>query len=285
MNTPTPDRAHAQAEAPEAPESAVAMPGVSGGHPGHSVAIGPAHTGRSGHPHPARPAGHTGHPSPAGQSANTGHMTARPMSSRGSAQVATDGGEVAATDLAAPSDCLSTVGPAINPDTEPIAVMAGLGDEPHGAALVLRVVGRLLLAMVLAGAVLVLAVGLGRWLLLEALAPTLPHAPAPAPAPGPVWRAVPGGVRGVVVLAQDQSGGVSLEQFLANLRTWIFRILGTLTATVLAIGGIRLAAANGEPEQVAKAKETIKSGAWGFVFTMLAPAFVTILQQLVGGSR
>ncbi|WP_445189113.1 pilin [Pseudonocardia sp. Cha107L01] len=136
----------------------------------------------------------------------------------------------------------------------------------------LRVAGQLLLATVLAGAVVVLAVGVGRWLLLAGVTPA---------GPVPAW----GGMRGVVVLAQDSSGGVSLEQFLANLRTWIFRILGTLTATMLAIGGIRLAAANGEPEQVAKAKETIKSGAWGFVFTMLAPAFVTILQQLVGGSR
>jgi hypothetical protein len=198
-------------------------------------------------------------------------------------RVATGADGVAATDLAAPPDCLSAVGPVTSPDTAPIVVMAGRRGEPRGSALVVRVVGRLLLAMVLGGAMLVLAVGLGRWLLLAGLPSTLPHALPPAPIPA--WRAVPDGVRGVVVLAQDQSGGVSLEQFLANLRTWIFRILGTLTATVLAIGGIRLAAANGEPEQVAKAKETIKSGAWGFVFTMLAPAFVTILQQLVGGSR
>jgi hypothetical protein len=232
----------------------------------------------------AGPASYGGRPSPSGQAADTGQLTATALPARDSASVATPIRGESVTDLAASSthlagrtDRLSTVGPVTDLDTEPIAITVNDPRQLSTAGLVLRVAGRSLLAMVLAGSVLVLAVGLGRWLLLAGLAPAVPNAPSPVP----VW----GGVRGVVVLAQDQSGGVSLEQFLANLRTWIFRILGTVTATVLAIGGIRLAAANGEPEQVAKAKETIKSGAWGFVFTMLAPAFVTILQQLVGGSR
>ena len=281
MNAPTPDHTHADIAGTSC---------TSGDQSGHAVAATvPGRPGHGGHPLPggvADPASYGGHLRPNGQPAHAGQLAAPAMPAGGSASVATpiDGGRVtdlaaSSTHLAGRSDRLSTVGPVADPDAapgmKPIAV-----NSPRRlstAGLVLRVVGRLLLVMVLAGSVLVLAVGLGRWMLLAGLAPAVPDPPAPVP----VW----GGVRGVMVLAQDQSGGVSLEQFLANLRTWIFRILGTVTATVLAIGGIRLAAANGEPEQVAKAKETIKSGAWGFVFTMLAPAFVTILQQLVGGSR
>lgn len=88
----------------------------------------------------------------------------------------------------------------------------------------------------------------------------------------------------LTVLAQGgDPGGVSLNQFLTNVRNVLIGLLATLTVCYLTIGGIRMIIASGEPGEVERAKSALRSAAFGFLATVLAPAFVGVLQSLFGG--
>jgi hypothetical protein len=84
---------------------------------------------------------------------------------------------------------------------------------------------------------------------------------------------------GHVVLA-----AASLDQVIANVRTWLVGLLAALATTFLTIGGVKYLIASGEPGEVEKAKHALKSAAVGYALAVMAPGLVSILQHIVGAS-
>jgi hypothetical protein len=73
----------------------------------------------------------------------------------------------------------------------------------------------------------------------------------------------------------------SLEQVVDRIRLWLVGILVAIATLFLTVGGLRYAAANGDPGEVEKAKLALRSAAIGYALAMLAPLFVTIVGQWV----
>jgi predicted small integral membrane protein len=73
----------------------------------------------------------------------------------------------------------------------------------------------------------------------------------------------------------------SIQQVVNNIRNWLVGILVAVATLFLTVGGLRYAAANGDPGEVEKAKLALKSAAIGYGLAMLAPLFVTIVGQWV----
>ncbi|MEV6299889.1 pilin [Actinoplanes sp. NPDC051861] len=73
----------------------------------------------------------------------------------------------------------------------------------------------------------------------------------------------------------------SIEQVVTNIRTWLVGILVAVATLFLTVGGLRYAAANGDPGEVEKAKLALRSAAIGYGLALLAPLFVTIVGQWV----
>ena len=74
----------------------------------------------------------------------------------------------------------------------------------------------------------------------------------------------------------------SLNQVITNITVWIGGLLGGLATLLATIGGVRYLLANGDPAEVAKAKETLKSAAIGYGVAILAPVLLVILKGFVG---
>jgi Type IV secretion system pilin len=74
----------------------------------------------------------------------------------------------------------------------------------------------------------------------------------------------------------------SLNEVIDNLRNWIVGLLVALATLFLTIGGLRYLLAGGDPGEVQKAKNTLKSAALGYALAALAPLLMTILKGVVG---
>lgn len=85
----------------------------------------------------------------------------------------------------------------------------------------------------------------------------------------------------VVLIAEPAYAAESIEQVVNNIRTWLVGILVAVATLFLTVGGLRYAAANGDPGEVEKAKLALKSAAIGYALAMLAPLFVTIVGEWV----
>ena len=81
-----------------------------------------------------------------------------------------------------------------------------------------------------------------------------------------------------VVLALAQS----VDELLNNIRNWIVGILAGLATVFLTIGGARYTMAGGDPGEVERAREALRSAARGYALAALAPLIVEILKGLVG---
>ncbi|WP_028569051.1 pilin [Salinispora tropica] len=73
----------------------------------------------------------------------------------------------------------------------------------------------------------------------------------------------------------------SIQAVVNNIRSWLVSILVAVATLFLTVGGLRYAAANGDPGEVEKAKLALRSAAIGYALAMLAPLFVTIVGQWV----
>jgi hypothetical protein len=85
----------------------------------------------------------------------------------------------------------------------------------------------------------------------------------------------------VALVADAAYAAESLNQVVDNIRAWLLGILAAVATLFLTVGGLRYAAANGDPGEVEKAKLALKSAAIGYALAMLAPLFVTIVGQWV----
>jgi hypothetical protein len=75
-----------------------------------------------------------------------------------------------------------------------------------------------------------------------------------------------------------------LPTVIDNLRNTIVGLLAGLATLFLTIGGVLYLFAGGDPEQVSKAKNALKSAAIGYAVAVLAPILLTLLKKVVGAS-
>ena len=68
-----------------------------------------------------------------------------------------------------------------------------------------------------------------------------------------------------------------------NLRYWIMGIIGAVATLFLCIGGARYLMAGGDPSEVERAKGSLKSAGIGYGLALLAPVFMIILKNILGG--
>jgi hypothetical protein len=81
------------------------------------------------------------------------------------------------------------------------------------------------------------------------------------------------------VLAQADP---TLSGVIGRARNVLVGLLVALATLQLTIAGVRYLFAAGEPEQLDKAKRGVRAAAIGYGLAALAPALVTLLQQIVG---
>lgn len=74
----------------------------------------------------------------------------------------------------------------------------------------------------------------------------------------------------------------TLPQVVTNITGWVVGILAAVATMFLTIGGLRYVMANGDPGEVQKARNPLKSAMFGYGLAMLAPAVVGVLKGLVG---
>ena len=67
-----------------------------------------------------------------------------------------------------------------------------------------------------------------------------------------------------------------------GIRTWLVGLLAALATLFLTIGGLRYLTAGGDPGQIERAKQALRSAVIGYVMAALAPVFVEILRSIVG---
>jgi hypothetical protein len=75
----------------------------------------------------------------------------------------------------------------------------------------------------------------------------------------------------------------SVDQVLANLRSWLVGILAGLATVFLTLGGIRYVMAGGDPGEIEKAKSAFRRAGIGYGLAVLAPLVVSVLRGIVGG--
>lgn len=74
----------------------------------------------------------------------------------------------------------------------------------------------------------------------------------------------------------------SINQVIANIRNWLTGILAAVATLFLVVGGVRYLMAGGDPSEVDKAKQSLKSAAIGYGLAVLAPVLVQLVGQWVG---
>ena len=85
------------------------------------------------------------------------------------------------------------------------------------------------------------------------------------------------GTAGHVVAAAS-----SLNQVITNITRWLVGLLVGVATLFLTVGGVRYLLAGGDPGEVQRAKNTLKSAAIGYGVAALSPRLVSILQHIVG---
>ena len=74
-----------------------------------------------------------------------------------------------------------------------------------------------------------------------------------------------------------------LGQVVDNTRLWVMGLLAAVATLFFVIGGARYVLAGGDPSQVERAKQTLKSALAGYALAVLAPVALSILRGIVGG--
>lgn len=80
----------------------------------------------------------------------------------------------------------------------------------------------------------------------------------------------------------SMAGPPTIDQVFANVTMWITGIVATVATTFLTIGGLRYLLAGGDPGELMKAKNAVKSASIGYSIAILAPVILDVLKGLVG---
>lgn len=83
--------------------------------------------------------------------------------------------------------------------------------------------------------------------------------------------------------AQTTAPPTSLGQVVDNARLWVMGILAGVATLFFVMGGARYVMAGGDPSEVERAKQTLKSALAGYALAVLAPVILSVLRSIVGG--
>jgi hypothetical protein len=75
----------------------------------------------------------------------------------------------------------------------------------------------------------------------------------------------------------------SLGQVVDNARLWVMGMLAGLATLYFVIGAARYVMAGGDPGQVERAKQTLKSAMAGYALALIAPVVLAVLRGIVAG--
>jgi hypothetical protein len=74
----------------------------------------------------------------------------------------------------------------------------------------------------------------------------------------------------------------SLGKVVDNARLWVMGMLAGLATLYFVVGAARYVMAGGDPGQVERAKQTLKSAMAGYALALLAPVVLAVLRGIVG---
>lgn len=74
----------------------------------------------------------------------------------------------------------------------------------------------------------------------------------------------------------------SLGKVVDNARLWVMGMLAGLATLYFVIGAARYVMAGGDPGQVERAKQTLRSAMAGYALALLAPVVLAVLRGIVG---
>jgi hypothetical protein len=74
-----------------------------------------------------------------------------------------------------------------------------------------------------------------------------------------------------------------LPTVINNITVWMTGIIAAVATLFLTIGGARYLMAGGDPSEVERAKGSLKSAGVGYGLALLAPVFMIILKNILGG--
>ena len=74
----------------------------------------------------------------------------------------------------------------------------------------------------------------------------------------------------------------TLPVVITNLQHWVMGILAGVATLYLVLAGVYYATAGGDPAQVEKAKDALKSALVGYGLAVLAPILLQVIQGIVG---
>jgi hypothetical protein len=80
----------------------------------------------------------------------------------------------------------------------------------------------------------------------------------------------------------EVTAAASLSGVISNLTTWLVGFLVGLATLFLTYGAVLYMTAAGDPGAVEKAKNCLKSAAFGYALAVLAPVLVAALKSIVG---
>ncbi|MEV0610956.1 pilin [Polymorphospora rubra] len=73
-----------------------------------------------------------------------------------------------------------------------------------------------------------------------------------------------------------------LPTVIRNLTGWIVGIIAAVATLFLTIGGARYLMAGGDPSEVERAKDALKSAGVGYALAVLAPVILAVLKGVLG---
>ena len=74
----------------------------------------------------------------------------------------------------------------------------------------------------------------------------------------------------------------SLPAVIENLRKWVMGILAAVATLYLVFAGVLYATAGGDPSQVDRARDALRSALVGYALAVLAPILLQVVQGIVG---
>jgi hypothetical protein len=90
------------------------------------------------------------------------------------------------------------------------------------------------------------------------------------------------GAASLILAGAPVHAATDLGSVIDGLRVWAAGLLVALATLFLTIGGIRYLAAAGNPREMQRAKEAMRTAVIGFALAALSPLLIDILRRIVG---
>ena len=86
----------------------------------------------------------------------------------------------------------------------------------------------------------------------------------------------------IIIIENPLGEGTQFEDIIDRIIDFIFRIAIVVAPLMVVIGGVMIATAAGNPQQVARARNLLIWTAIGFAIVLLSKGIIVIIKQLLG---